>query len=162
MIRKSGGGNGKERRIAKGYYMKVVESKGKGSLDRLKEEWNVGQLGMAWPGRGSGRGSRGCPRQRNPSGRPMEEPGNQRRGRQSILLVVQAAACAYQEGTDKEIHRIIENMESSVLEEQSKSETEEWEAMVSDPRNMRGRMMLYKQSFHIYSVLKSLLAKALE
>jgi len=53
-------------------------------------------------------------------------------------------------------------MESSILEEQSDSEIEELAEEVTDPGNTRGRMTLYRQSLHIYWVLKCLLAKALE
>lgn len=47
-------------------------------------------------------------------------------------------------------------------EEQSDSETEEWAEMIRDSGNTRGRMTLYRQSLHIYWVLKRLLAKVLE
>jgi len=39
---------------------------------------------------------------------------------------------------------------------------EEWEYLIQDPGNTRGRMTLFKQSLHIYWVMKRLLAKALE
>ena len=41
------------------------------------------------------------------------------------MTAVQEATRAYQEGTDEDIRRIIQNMEYSVLEEQWESETEE-------------------------------------
>lgn len=76
--------------------------------------------------------------------------------------MVEEVAQAYQEGTYEDFRRIIQNLESSVLEEQSTSETEEWAEMVRDPGNTRGRLTLYRQSLHIYWVLKCLLAKAME
>jgi len=39
---------------------------------------------------------------------------------------------------------------------------EDWDFMVQNPGNTRGRMSLFKQSLHIYWVMKRLLAKALE
>lgn len=117
---------------------------------------------MARQGQRRGQGGRGRPRQSNQGDRPVEEPNNQRRGRRSTRIVIQEAACAYQEETDEGIHRIIQNLEERVLEEQSGSETEKWAAIVSDPGNTRGRQTLYRRSLHIYWVLKSLLAKALE
>jgi len=39
---------------------------------------------------------------------------------------------------------------------------EEWEYLVQDPGNTRGRMTLFKQFLHIYWVMKRLLEKALE
>jgi len=53
-------------------------------------------------------------------------------------------------------------MESSILEEQSDFKIEELAEEVKDLGNTRGRMTLYRQSLHIYWVLKRLLAKALE
>lgn len=48
------------------------------------------------------------------------------------------------------------------MEEQSDSEKEEWDEIIRDLGNTQGRMTLYRQSLHIYWVLKHLLAKALE
>ena len=92
----------------------------------------------------------------------MEELGNQHKGRRSAQTVAQEAARTYQEDTDEDIRRIIQNLEAKVLEKQSGSETKEWAAMVSDPGNTRGRQTLYRRSLHIYWILKSLLEKALE
>ena len=39
---------------------------------------------------------------------------------------------------------------------------EYWEILIHDPGNTRGRMSMFKQSLHIYWVMKRLLAKALE
>ena len=39
---------------------------------------------------------------------------------------------------------------------------EDWEYLFPDPGNTRGRMSLYKQSLHVYWVMKGLLAKAME
>lgn len=39
---------------------------------------------------------------------------------------------------------------------------EDWEFLLHDPGNTRARMSLFKQSLHIYWVMKGLLAKALE
>lgn len=72
---------------------------------------------MARPRRGRRHGRRGCPRQENPGFRPTEATGNQRRRRRTTKTVVQEAAQAYQEGTNEDICHIIQNMESSVMEE---------------------------------------------
>ena len=53
-------------------------------------------------------------------------------------------------------------MEEDALQAQSDSEMEDWEFLLHDPGNTRGRMSLFKQSLHIYWVMKRLLAKALE
>lgn len=39
---------------------------------------------------------------------------------------------------------------------------EDWEFLIPDPRNTRGRMTLFKQSIHVYWVMKRLLAKSME
>ena len=39
---------------------------------------------------------------------------------------------------------------------------EDWEYLLPDPGNTRGRMTLYKQALHVYWVMKRLLAKAME
>lgn len=53
-------------------------------------------------------------------------------------------------------------MEEESLQGQSDSEMEDWEFLLYDPGNTRGMMSLFKQSLHIYWVMKQLLAKALE
>lgn len=105
---------------------------------------------MAHSGRGRGRGGRGHPRQEILGGRSTNSSGGQRRGRITTLTAAQEVSRAYQERTDEDIKRIIHNMESSILEEQLGSETEELAKEVTDPGNTRGRMTLYRQSLHIY------------
>lgn len=39
---------------------------------------------------------------------------------------------------------------------------EDWEYLLPDPENTRGRMTLYKQALHVYWVMKTLLGKAME
>jgi len=39
---------------------------------------------------------------------------------------------------------------------------EDWEYILPDPGNTRGRMNLYKQALHVYWVMKRILAKAIE
>lgn len=39
---------------------------------------------------------------------------------------------------------------------------EDWEYLLPDPGNTKGRMCLYKQALHVYWVMKRLLAKAME
>jgi len=39
---------------------------------------------------------------------------------------------------------------------------EDWEYLLPDLGNTRGRMSLYKQALHVYWVMKRLLAKAME
>jgi len=53
-------------------------------------------------------------------------------------------------------------MEEESIQAQSDSEMEDWEYLLHEPGNTRGRMSLFKQSLHIYWVMKRLLAKALE
>ena len=53
-------------------------------------------------------------------------------------------------------------MEEEATQEQSEFEMEDWEYLLLDPGNTRGRMSLYKQALHVYWVMKRLLAKAME
>lgn len=53
-------------------------------------------------------------------------------------------------------------LEEEALQNQSDDEMEEWEFLLHDPGHTRGRMSLFKQSLHIYWVMKGLLAKAME
>lgn len=62
----------------------------------------------------------------------------------------------------EDIHRIIQEMETSMLEEQFESKTEEWVETIRDPGNTWRRLTLYRKSLHIYWVLKCLVEKALE
>lgn len=39
---------------------------------------------------------------------------------------------------------------------------EDWVYLLPDPGHTRGRMTLYKQSLHVYWVMKRLMAKAME
>lgn len=48
------------------------------------------------------------------------------------------------------------------MEEDSVSEMEEWGDLVPDPGHTRGMMSLFKQTLHIYWVMKRLLPRALE
>jgi len=69
---------------------------------------------------------------------------------------------AYCEKTKKDIRRIIQQLEEEAIQGQSDSEMGDWEYLLPDPGNMRGRMPLYKQTLHVYWVTKRLLAKAME
>jgi len=53
-------------------------------------------------------------------------------------------------------------MEEEAIQGQSDSEMEDWEYLIPDPGNTRGRMSLFKQSLHVYWVMKRLLAKAIK
>jgi len=69
---------------------------------------------------------------------------------------------AYCENTNKDMRRIIQQLEEEANQGQSGSEMEDWEYLLPDPGNTRGRMTLYKQALHVYWVMKRLLAKAME
>lgn len=56
----------------------------------------------------------------------------------------------------------MEHWEEDAIQVQSEEEMEEWAAIMPDPGHTRGRMTLYKQSLHLYWVMKHLMAKALE
>jgi len=64
--------------------------------------------------------------------------------------------------TNPAVRRIMQHLEEETLEEQSEGELEDWEFLLPDPGNTKGRMSLFKQSLHIYWVMKGLLAKALK
>lgn len=95
-----------------------------------------------------------------------EEPDQSRRpgrrARQTFEHKIQHAERAYVQNTNPKIRRIIQNMEEEAIQAQSDSEMEDWELLVHDPGNTRGRMSLFKESLHIYWVMKQFLAKALE
>lgn len=88
--------------------------------------------------------------------------GTVRRVRKSIGKKVQFAERAYCENTNQDIRRIIKQLEEEVIQGQSESELEDWEYLLPDPGNTRGRMTLYKQTLHVYWIMKRLLAKAME
>lgn len=161
---KNEGACNRSREMAKKELVSREEDKKFKKMTSMIDECLQERIGkrMARPSRGRGRGGRGRPRQGNPEDRQTEDPGSRRGGRRTTQSVVQEAAQAYQGGTNEDIRCIIQNLESSVLEEQSASETKEWAEMVRDPRNTRGRLTLYRQSLHIYWALKCLLAKAME
>ncbi len=48
------------------------------------------------------------------------------------------------------------------MQAQSEEEMEDWMDIMPDPGHTRGRMTLYKQSLHLYWVMKRLMAKAME
>lgn len=73
-----------------------------------------------------------------------------RRARQTFEQKIQQAERAYSQNTSPRIRRIIQNMEEEAIQAQSDSEMEDWEFLVHDPGNTRGRMSLFKQSLHIY------------
>lgn len=88
--------------------------------------------------------------------------GPAKRPRKTMERRIRQAEIAYQQDTDPRVRRIIQNLEEEAIQGQSEYELEDWEFMVQDPGNTRGRMSLFKQSLHIYWVMKRLLAKALE
>jgi len=75
---------------------------------------------------------------------------------------VRNAERAYCRDTHSGIRRIIQHLEEEAIGEQSESEMEDWEYLLPDPGNTRGRMTLYKQALHVYWVMKRLLPKAME
>lgn len=75
---------------------------------------------------------------------------------------MQEAARAYKEGMDVDICKVIQEMEESIMEEDSEPAMEEWGDIILDLGHTRGRMTLYRQALHVYWVLKCLLARALE
>lgn len=91
---------------------------------------------------------------------PSRRPG--RKARQTVEHKIQRVERAYMQNTNPKIRRIIQNMEDEAIQAQLESEMEDWELLVHDPGNTRGRMSLFKQSLHMYWVMKRLLAKALE
>lgn len=69
---------------------------------------------------------------------------------------------AYYQNTNKGVRRIIHHLEEEAIQDQSDPEMEDWVYLLPDPGHTRGRMTLYKQSLHVYWVMKRLLAKAME
>lgn len=58
--------------------------------------------------------------------------------------MVQEAEKAYNEGTDADIHRIIQELEANALQEDSEPKMDDWGNLIPDPGNTRGRLSLYK------------------
>ena len=75
---------------------------------------------------------------------------------------IQHAEKAYCENNNKDIRRIIQQLEEEATQGQSESEMEDWEYLLPDPGHTRGRMTQYKQTLHVYWTMKRLLAKAME
>lgn len=77
-------------------------------------------------------------------------------------MAVNEAARAYKEGTNVDIHKLIQEMEGSIMEEDSEPEMEEWRDLVLDLGKTRGMLSLFKQTLQVYWIMKRLLARALE
>lgn len=56
----------------------------------------------------------------------------------------------------------MQQMEEEAIQGQSESEMEDWEYLLPDIGNTRGRMTQYKQTLHVYWTIKRLMAKAME
>ena len=82
--------------------------------------------------------------------------------RRTVNHRVRRAERAYQRNTNPAVRRIMQYLEEESLQDQSEDEMEDWEFLLHDPGNTRGRMSLFKQSLHIYWVMKRLLEKSLE
>lgn len=85
-----------------------------------------------------------------------------RQTRQKIGNRVRIAEKEYREKSNPKIKRIMEHWEEEAIQAQSEEDMEDWIALMPDPGHTRGRMTLYKQSLHLYWVMKRLMAKALE
>jgi len=68
--------------------------------------------------------------------------------------MVQEAEKAYNEGTDADIHRLIQELEINAMQEDSELEMDDWGKLILDPENTREHLTLYKQALHVYWVLK--------
>lgn len=76
--------------------------------------------------------------------------------------MAQDAEKAYNEGTNEDIRKIIQELENNVLQEPYDPEMEEWSTLLPDLGNTRGRLSQYEQALHVYWVVKRLIAKAME
>lgn len=94
----------------------------------------------------AGRGRGQCNRGRGGSeGRRVEnEPALVRKYKKTLKKRIQFAEEAYCENTNKDIRRIIQHLEEEATQGQSGSEMEDWEYLLPDLGNTRGRMTLYK------------------
>lgn len=117
-----------------------------------QREEKARQRGRQRGGRGVGnRLDSGSRRGRGPHRNRGERGGRQgQRGRsvkrtsRSLDKKIQQAERAYNQNTNPRIRRIIQNMEEDSLQAQSDSEMEDWEFLLHDPGNTRGRMSLLK------------------
>jgi len=114
------------------------------------------------PGHRRGRRGRGGARQSGRQEFRTPSPTRQRRGWKTMKHMVQEVEKAYNEGTDANIHMLIQELETKAMREDSEPEMEDWGNLIPDPGNTGGRLSLYKQALHVYWVVKQLMEKAME
>jgi len=62
----------------------------------------------------------------------------------ALYKKISKSILSHNENTNPRIRRIIENMEEELMQAQSDSKMEDWEYLLHDPGNTRGRMSLFK------------------
>lgn len=89
---------------------------------------------------------------------------NKRRGRKPMANMISEATAAYKEGTKEEIRRLIAEWEEDINQQASvdEAELEDWKLLVPDLGNTSGRGTQFKQTLHLYWLMKCLLSKAME
>lgn len=117
---------------------------------RARVTFEVGQSSRSNRGRpgkrGKGRRRRGHDRLRQDDYGERETPemNQPKRGRRSIGRATQEAERTYNKETNEGIRQIIDVLEDRVLEEPYNPEMEEWNTLLPNPGNTRGRLTLYK------------------
>lgn len=108
-------------------------------------------------------------RTRGQKGKEQEEgetsrrgQGNSRKQKETINHRVRRAEQAFRRYPNPAVRRVMQHLEEEMLQEHSDEDMEDCEFLLHDLGHTRGRISLFKQSLHIYWVVKGLLAKALE
>lgn len=98
---------------------------------------------------GWGRGQRGKGRGWSEGNRERGESLAARKYKKMLKRRIQFTEQAYNENTNEDIRRIIQQLEEEATQGQSESEMDDWEYLLPDPRNTRRCMTLYKQALHV-------------
>jgi len=88
--------------------------------------------------------------------------GNNRKQKETVIHRIRRAEQAFRHYPNPAVRRVMQHLEEELLQGQSEEDREDCEFLIHDPRHTRGRISLFKQSLHIYWVVKGLMAKALE
>ena len=134
------------------------------------KETKVRRYGMRKRAMSPDRGANSSRKRGQGQGRRMQEKGESSRQdskpakppRRTVNHRIRRAERAYQRNTNPAVRRVMQFLEEESLQDQSEDEMADWEFLLHDLGHTRGRMSLFKQSLHIYWVMKRLMAKALE
>lgn len=87
--------------------------------------------------------------------------GKNRKPKETVNHRARKAEQAFLRFSNQAVRKVMQRLEEEALQDQSDEEIEDWTFLLHDPGHTRGRMSLFKQSLHIYWVMKGIMAKAL-